>query len=195
MSSLILKRASASRSSGQWGADDYDVLENGGVVGRIFKVPAAAPEGPPLDVGKRPRPPHRARGARLCGHPRSGDGGVREELAARVTLGQPGPSLSVVGAPLLTAQQRRSPQPILTQENLSELLMVTDAKLSLQNRRHDAMGGRFGLLVRGLRSGDTDCAGPDNRHPNRNRHHDELADAAWHDRLHLSNHKRTLSPV
>ena len=60
--------------------------------------------------------------------------------------------------------------------------MVTDAKLGLQNRRHDAMRGRFGLLVRGLRSGDADCAGPDNRHPNRNRHLDELADAAWHDR-------------
>jgi hypothetical protein len=70
---------------------------------------------------------------------------------------------------LLAAQQRRSPQPISTQENLSELLMVTDAKLSLQNRRHDARGDRFCLLMRGLRSGDTDCAGPDNRHPNRNR--------------------------
>jgi hypothetical protein len=35
MSSLILKRASASRSSGQW-RDDYDVLENSVVVGRIF---------------------------------------------------------------------------------------------------------------------------------------------------------------
>jgi hypothetical protein len=33
--SLILKRGSASRSSGQWRDDDYDVLENG-VVGRIF---------------------------------------------------------------------------------------------------------------------------------------------------------------
>jgi hypothetical protein len=31
---LILKRASASRSSGQWSDDDYDVLENGVVVGR-----------------------------------------------------------------------------------------------------------------------------------------------------------------
>jgi hypothetical protein len=93
------------------------------------------------------------------------------------------------------AQQRRSPQPIPTQEDLSELLMVTDAKLSLLNRRHDSMGGRFGLLVRGLRSGDTNGAGPDNRRPNRNRHHDELADAAWHDRLRLSNHNRTLSPV
>jgi hypothetical protein len=95
---------------------------------------------------------------------------------------------------LLAAQQRRSPQPIPTHENLSELLMVTDAKLSLPNRRHEAMGGRFGLLVRGLRSGDTDCAGPDKRHPNRNRHQNELADAAWHDRLHLSNHSCTLSP-
>ena len=73
--------------------------------------------------------------------------------------------------------------------------MVSDAKLSLKNRRHDAVGGRFGLLVRGLRSGDTNCAGADKRHPNRNRRHDELADAAWHDRLHLSNHSHTLSPV
>jgi len=96
---------------------------------------------------------------------------------------------------LLTAQKRRSPQPIPTQENLFELLVVTDAKLSLQNRRHDAMGSRFGLLMRGLRSGDTDCAGPDNRHPNRNRPHDELANAAWHDRLHLSDHRSTLSLV
>jgi hypothetical protein len=36
MSPLILKRASASRSSGQWRDDDYDAL--GIVVGRIFKV-------------------------------------------------------------------------------------------------------------------------------------------------------------
>jgi hypothetical protein len=41
MSTLILKRASASRSSGQWRDDDYDVVENGVVVGRIFKVPIA----------------------------------------------------------------------------------------------------------------------------------------------------------
>jgi hypothetical protein len=33
---LILKRASASRPSGQWRDDDYDVLEDGVVVGRIF---------------------------------------------------------------------------------------------------------------------------------------------------------------
>jgi hypothetical protein len=42
--SLVLKRASASRSSGQWSDDDYDVLEDGVVVGRISKEPAA-PQG------------------------------------------------------------------------------------------------------------------------------------------------------
>jgi hypothetical protein len=41
---LILKRASVSRSSGQWSDDDYDVLENGVVVGRICKE-QAAPQG------------------------------------------------------------------------------------------------------------------------------------------------------
>ena len=43
MSPLILKRGDPSRRR----EDDYDVLENGVVVGRIFKVPAAAPEGRP----------------------------------------------------------------------------------------------------------------------------------------------------
>src|SRR5499427_9461246 len=35
---LTLKRASASRLSGEWSDDDYDVLADGVVVGRIFKV-------------------------------------------------------------------------------------------------------------------------------------------------------------
>jgi hypothetical protein len=39
---LILKRASASRTSGQWRDDDFDVLADGAVVGRIF-LSAAAP--------------------------------------------------------------------------------------------------------------------------------------------------------
>jgi hypothetical protein len=34
---LILKPASASRPSGEWNEDDFDVLEDGAVVGRIFK--------------------------------------------------------------------------------------------------------------------------------------------------------------
>jgi hypothetical protein len=43
---LILKRASASRPSGEWNDDDYDVLADGVVVGRIFKA-NAAPVGSP----------------------------------------------------------------------------------------------------------------------------------------------------
>ena len=34
---LILKRASASRPSGEWDDDDFDVLAHGVVVARIFK--------------------------------------------------------------------------------------------------------------------------------------------------------------
>ena len=44
MIQLILKRASASRPSGEWSEDDFDVLEDGAVVGRIFKA-AASPVG------------------------------------------------------------------------------------------------------------------------------------------------------
>jgi hypothetical protein len=40
MTSLILKRASRSRPPSQWRDDDYDVLEGGVVVGRIFTSPA-----------------------------------------------------------------------------------------------------------------------------------------------------------
>jgi hypothetical protein len=43
MSSLILKRASTSRPSGQWGDDDYDVLCDGEAGGRIMRVGAGAP--------------------------------------------------------------------------------------------------------------------------------------------------------
>jgi hypothetical protein len=32
----VLKRASVSRPSGEWNDDDFDVLANGVVVGRIF---------------------------------------------------------------------------------------------------------------------------------------------------------------
>jgi hypothetical protein len=35
---LVLKRASASRPSGEWNEDDYDVLADDIVVGRIMKV-------------------------------------------------------------------------------------------------------------------------------------------------------------
>jgi hypothetical protein len=58
---LILKRASASRSSGEWSDDDYDVVADGVVVGRIFKANAAPVGSPwmwafilPHQEGRRP---------------------------------------------------------------------------------------------------------------------------------------------
>jgi hypothetical protein len=52
-SRLILKRASASRPSGEWNEDDFDVLADGAVVGRIMKA-AAAPVPERLHLPLRP---------------------------------------------------------------------------------------------------------------------------------------------
>jgi len=46
VTALLLKRASTSRPSCEWSDDDYDVLADGVVVGRIMKA-AAAPVGSP----------------------------------------------------------------------------------------------------------------------------------------------------
>jgi hypothetical protein len=46
MSCLLLKRAATSRPSGKWNDDDYDVLADGDVVGRIYKA-NATPAGTP----------------------------------------------------------------------------------------------------------------------------------------------------
>jgi hypothetical protein len=46
MAPLILKHASASRPSGEWNDDNYDVLVEGIIVGRIFNA-AASPVGTP----------------------------------------------------------------------------------------------------------------------------------------------------
>jgi hypothetical protein len=43
---LLLKRAALSRPSGEWNDDDFDVLCNAEVVGRIYKA-NAAPVGEP----------------------------------------------------------------------------------------------------------------------------------------------------
>ena len=64
---LVLKRASASRPSGEWNDDDYDVLAEGIVVGRIMNAAACAgghvmvvdarvriPRGPHTDAGYGP---------------------------------------------------------------------------------------------------------------------------------------------
>jgi hypothetical protein len=42
MTSLILKRASASRPDGQWKDEDYDVFADGKVVGRIYEDATSA---------------------------------------------------------------------------------------------------------------------------------------------------------
>jgi hypothetical protein len=52
---LILKHASASRQSGKWNDNDFDVLREGVVVGRIFKANAAPCRGSghcPLGITK-----------------------------------------------------------------------------------------------------------------------------------------------
>src|SRR5215469_11754903 len=75
----MLKRASASRPSGEWSDDDYDVLCEGAVVGRIARGHAMV-----LDAGLcPPRRPHAD--PRLRSDLRGCDGGIREELAAEVT--------------------------------------------------------------------------------------------------------------
>ena len=46
MGQLTLKRAAASRLSGEWSDDDYDVVADGAVVGRIMKAAAAPVDAP-----------------------------------------------------------------------------------------------------------------------------------------------------
>jgi hypothetical protein len=65
----ILKRASASRSSGEWSDDNYDVLADGVVVGRIMKAAgrdgsvraARMPRRSPPSILPRHRPRRRRR--------------------------------------------------------------------------------------------------------------------------------------
>jgi hypothetical protein len=45
MTGLILKRASASRPSGQWNDDDFDMISDDAVVGRILRSAAVPQEG------------------------------------------------------------------------------------------------------------------------------------------------------
>src|SRR5262249_18477325 len=74
---LVLKRAAASRLSGEWSEDDYDVLADGVVVGRIMKSSRSARRNAmAVDAGLwPPRRPHAD--LRLRGDPRGRDGSVR----------------------------------------------------------------------------------------------------------------------
>ena len=68
-SRLILKRVSASRSSGEWNDDDFDVLADGVVIGRIMKSRGTG--GLAVDVDARFRSSRGPRaGARLRGDAR-----------------------------------------------------------------------------------------------------------------------------
>jgi hypothetical protein len=73
---LILKRASANRPSGRWNDDDFDVLADGVVVGRIMKAASVAGRNV-LDVDARFRAPRRPHAnARLRADARGRDGGI-----------------------------------------------------------------------------------------------------------------------
>ena len=80
---LVLKRASASRLSGEWNDDDYDVLAEGVIVGRIMKAAASPVETPwlwTLAFG------HHEDRASTHGYAATRDAamsGVRQELATR----------------------------------------------------------------------------------------------------------------
>jgi hypothetical protein len=77
---LILKRATRITPSGELKHDDYDVLCDDKVVGRIMKA-AAAPVGTPwVDVCLR-RSPGLLHDIRLCGGSRGSLEGVREGVA------------------------------------------------------------------------------------------------------------------
>jgi hypothetical protein len=80
VAALILKRANACRPSGHWSEDDYDVLSQGEVAGRIMKV-IAAPEATPwmwtLAYGHHR---DRSRGCTASSRHAKQHGTLREEL-------------------------------------------------------------------------------------------------------------------
>jgi hypothetical protein len=84
MSTLILKRASANRRSGQWSDNDYDVLAAGVVVGRIMKAAAKPADASWLWTLAYGQHEDRTPGPRLRTDPRGRDGRIRQELAEGV---------------------------------------------------------------------------------------------------------------
>jgi hypothetical protein len=73
---LILRRASASRPSGEWNDDDFDVLADGEAVGRIFNANAGTRRiAVDVDIDlPAPCRPHAH--TWLCWNPGSGHGSV-----------------------------------------------------------------------------------------------------------------------
>jgi hypothetical protein len=85
---LVLKRASASRPFGKWNDDDYDVLSDGVVVGRIFFANAAPLGAPWMWTLLFGAPQGSHADTRLRRDTRGCDGGIRQKLAAGVNLKQ-----------------------------------------------------------------------------------------------------------
>jgi hypothetical protein len=79
---LLLKRASASRPSGEWNDDDFDVLADGVVVGRSFLANAAPVGGSWIWTLLLEHHKDRTPTDGYEGDPRGGDGSLREELVA-----------------------------------------------------------------------------------------------------------------
>jgi hypothetical protein len=71
---LILKRASLPRPSGEWSDDDYDVLADGVVVGRIMKAAAKSPDASWLWAARRRTATRRRARQRWPRSPRVGGG-------------------------------------------------------------------------------------------------------------------------
>src|SRR5262252_1244366 len=106
---LVLKRASASRPSGEWNDDDYDVLAEGVVVGRIMKAVASPVETPWLwtlmfGYHEDRTPTHGYAATRDAA---MAPGGLRARARARRPTGhRPRPHGRRVGSPPLTLRSR-----------------------------------------------------------------------------------------
>jgi hypothetical protein len=138
--SLLLKRASASRPSGEWNEDDYDVLEDGAVVGRIFKVHAAPIDSPWMwTLAFWHRGPHAD--TWLRGNARGRYGGICEgrESPKRVHAAA---KAAEAAAPEVHRSRYRRPRRCLSSSSIngagsSHLLPVStsaSARISLQTR-------------------------------------------------------------
>ena len=90
MSSLIFKRAAASRTSGEWREDDYDVVADGIVWPHHEARRCSGGNAVAMDAGLR-APRGTKADPRLRGHARGRNGGIREKLATGVVLRLGGP--------------------------------------------------------------------------------------------------------
>jgi len=130
----------ASRSYGTWKDNDFDVLEDGVVVGLIFFLDAVGPQDRPLDVGEQSQRRHTPRRARLRADARGRDGGVREESVQGV---------KGVGRPSDASIQNRSSRLLISRDFLPESGTTRDFRDALSDKRFSGTSGTTGQLGRG----------------------------------------------